>query len=220
MKSVAIAGGSGLIGQFLLKSLVEDNTILEIYYLGRSAPKSSSDKITFIDINKLSSEKDFRLPEIATSFCCLGTTMKTAGSKEAFEAVDYEMVLDFAKASKLAHSFMVVSALGASSDSKVYYSSIKGKMEKAIQSMGFAETVVLRPSILTGPRKEFRLGERIGIAVMSLLSPLMLGSLKKYRPIPAKTVAKAMLNCHYQPKSGNRIIEGNDILLESRIGLY
>jgi len=212
MKEVAIAGGSGLIGGFLLDLLLSESSISKIYFVGRSKPKSNSTKIVFIPLSELSTKNEMNDVQLDAAFCCLGTTIKNAGSKEKFEAVDLGLVVEFAKASKSAQKFLVVSSLGANSKSSVFYNAVKGRMEERVQSMGFKSSLIFRPSILTGPRKEFRLGEKIGIVVMSIFSPLMLGPMKKFRPIAAENVAKAMLNGWKSDVKGPVIIEGDEIL--------
>ena len=210
MNSVLIAGGSGLIGSFLLQLLLDDETIMTIYYVGRKAPDIRSEKISFLGFNELANA-GIEDPSLSSAFCCLGTTIKKAGSKEAFEAVDLNLVKSVAGALSKAVGFYVVSSLGADKNSRVFYSSVKGRMEESLRQMGFKKLVIFRPSILTGPRSEFRLGERIGIVLMSLLSPLMIGKLRKYRPIKAETVARAMYQSSYRESEACRVVEGDEI---------
>ena len=151
------------------------------------------------------------LPAIDVAFCCLGTTIKKAGSQEAFRAVDFDAVVAFAKAARTAGagSFAVVSSVGASRDSSNFYLRVKGEMEDAIRDLGFDRLTILRPSFLVGDRKEKRPGEGIGIAVAQGLGFLMVGPLQKYRAVRAEQVAAAMLK---SGSNGVRVLEYADIV--------
>ncbi len=137
-------------------------------------------------------------------FCCLGTTIKRAGSKPAFYKVDHTYVVELAHitASKGAAQFMVVSAMGADAGSMFFYNKVKGEMERDIQQQGLTCVHVFRPSLLLGEREEERTGEEIASKIMQPLSSLLVGPLKKYKPIEAETVAKAMLYAAMQDQQG------------------
>jgi uncharacterized protein YbjT (DUF2867 family) len=124
-------------------------------------------------------------------FCCLGTTIRQAGSPEAFRRVDYDypVALAHAAARDGAQRLLVVSSLGADARSRVFYSRVKGEMEAAVRAAFPGKTLMFRPSLLSGPRAEARTGERIGLVVGALLGPL----LGRYRPIHGDLVAAAML---------------------------
>ncbi len=128
-------------------------------------------------------------------FCCLGTTIRKAGSQEAFKRVDHDYPLALARLGKTvgAQQFLLVSALGADAQSSVFYSRVKGETERDIAAIGLPKVSFMRPSILLGERHERRPGERAGIFVGKLIAPLLLGPLRKYRPIHADDVAAAML---------------------------
>lgn len=205
MKAV-VAGGTGLIGSHLLQYLEEDETIDEVLALTRrEKPNGKKVKwltVDFDDPNEL--EKACQGVDIA--FCCLGTTMKKAGSKEAFRLVDHDYVIRFGRASKSggARLFSVVSAIGSDSSSRFFYNRVKGEMERDIESLGFERSHIFHPSILLGSRKEKRIGERVGMIVMQAFAPLMIGQLKKYKPIQASNVARAMLGFSKDERTGNR----------------
>jgi uncharacterized protein YbjT (DUF2867 family) len=195
MKAI-LAGSTGLIGSELIKAIESHPKYTSLVALAREARK---------DVGKIRWEKaSFNDPEVTASqakgadvaFCALGTTMKKAGSKDAFRRVDFEYVLNFARAAREAkvEVFVVVSAIGSDPESGVFYNQVKGEMEKALEELDFAYLYIMQPSILTGDRKEFRFGERLGIIGMQLISPLLLGGMKKYRPTKASDVASAMLN--------------------------
>ena len=191
---VLIAGSTGLVGGHLLHLLLDDERINEVHSLvrkesGQSHPKLREHKIDFDQLEKDTPDGPFN-----AVFCCLGTTIKKAGSQEKFRKVDFEYVKSLAENYSSADQFLVVSAMGADKDSKIFYNRVKGEMEKSVKSSGIKTVQIFQPSLLLGDREEFRLGEKIGSIFMRLFSPLMMGSLKKYRPIKAADVAKAMLN--------------------------
>ncbi len=148
-----------------------------------------------------------------TVICCLGTTIKKAGSKEAFKKIDFDLPLTFAQFAqqKGAQQFILVSSIGADAQSSVFYLRTKGELEERIKSLSFKSTTILRPAGLVGPRKEFRLGEVIGNSIGGLISPLLVGSLKNYRPIQAQTVAKVIIEKAKHPDSGFYILESLEI---------
>ncbi|MFT4525759.1 MAG: hypothetical protein ACI85F_001915 [Bacteroidia bacterium] len=188
--NAALAGGTGLIGSFLTQFLDEDSDFESIQFLSRKRV-DLSDKFQVVDLSEMS-----KLTAINVGFCALGTTMATAGSKEAFYKIDHDLVLDFAKSCKQvgAKTFVLVSSVGANSKTSNFYLKVKGEVEEAVNQLGFDRLVILRPSMLLGPRKEHRLGELIGKKVMCAIDPLMFGPMDKYRGINAATVARAMIN--------------------------
>jgi len=140
-------------------------------------------------------------------YCCLGTTIRQAGSQEAFFKVDFLYVVQLAAltAANFAAQFLVVSSLGADVNSRFYYSRVKGEMEEAVQQAPFRAIHILRPSLLLGERTAPRLGERLGAAVLGLVRPLLRGGWRKYRPVTAATVAQAMLRAAQDDGGGVRI---------------
>ena len=186
----ALAGGTGLIGSFLTQFLEEDSEFESIQFLSRRKV-DLSEKFQVVELSEIS-----KLTEINVGFCALGTTMASAGSKEAFYKVDHDLVLEFAKSCKQAgaKTFVLVSSVGANSKTSNFYLKVKGEAEKAVEEIGFDRLVILQPSMLLGPRKEYRLGELIGKKVMCAIDPLMFGPMDKYRGINAASVAKAMIN--------------------------
>jgi uncharacterized protein YbjT (DUF2867 family) len=215
MKKAIIVGATGLIGRYLLDFILQSEDYDRVTALVRSPIMVKSKKLTFIetDFKKL----DGLNPEINGDclFICIGSTMSKAGSKEAFLKIDYDIPVDIAS---IAHKngvqkCIVVSSLGADANSSNFYLHTKGKMEQALEKLGFNNTVFMRPSLLFGARNEFRFGELIGKFFMKIIGPLFLGPLKKYKGIEAKTVAKAMLIASIQPNSGIKKYESNEIEL-------
>ncbi len=194
-RSALIAGASGLTGSHLLQFLIKSPEYNEIHVLSRK-PLELKNKKIFEHIFDFNNEKSYKkLPKVDDVFCCLGTTIKKAGSREEFSKVDYTYTVNIAKScsDKSAQRIFLISSLGADSRSKIFYSRIKGLTEEALQKLSYKKVLIFRPSLLLGNRKEYRTGEHIGSIVMKALSPFMAGPLSAYRAIESETVARAML---------------------------
>jgi uncharacterized protein YbjT (DUF2867 family) len=215
MKTAIIAGATGLIGKQLLFNLIESEVYDKIIALVRKEIPFHSPKLVQVIV-------DFdNLPLIADNlkaddvFCCLGTTIRKAGSQEAFKKVDYDYCLNLAKETHIngSKNFFLVSALGANSKSKIFYKQVKGELEEAISKVGFNSFYIFRPSLLLGNRNEFRLGEKIMQIIMKPISKLMFGSMKKYAAIESQQVAKAMYWLAItNNKKGTQIISNKQML--------
>jgi uncharacterized protein YbjT (DUF2867 family) len=203
-RTALVAGASGLVGGFLLDGLLEAPRYRQVISLGRRALPKEHPKLVqrSVDFARLDDES---LPSAEDAFCCLGTTLKKAGSQEAFRAVDHDAVLAFARAAKRAgvRRFLVVTALGADARSRVFYNRVKGEVEQALQALGFESLVILRPSLLLGDRAESRPGEHVAIVASRVLAPLLrpFGG----RPIEARTVARAMTALALAAPQGVRV---------------
>jgi uncharacterized protein YbjT (DUF2867 family) len=210
VKTVWVAGGSGLVGGELLQLLLAQDDFERVISVGRRSLPLDNPRLeqATVDFATPASFEALAAPEAA--FCCLGTTIKRAGSREAFRAVDHDAVVIFAKAArdKGARTFVHVTALGADARSAVFYNAVKGQVEEAVAALGFESVVALRPSLLDGERSESRPMERVGLAVARTLAPL----LGKYRPTPAKAVAAAMVAWCQSPQPGRHVMEANRIL--------
>lgn len=182
-------GGTGLVGRALLDLLSRDLDYAGVTALGRREVRVPGVRSVVVENERLGPEA---VPETArVAFCCLGTTLRKAGSQEAFRAIDHGLVLRYAQACKArgVRSFHVVSALGADAGSRIFYNRVKGEMERDVAALGFETACAYRPSLLLGEREESRPAERFGIAAAKALRPLIP---KKYRGIPADVVARAM----------------------------
>ncbi len=216
-RSALIAGASGLVGSHLLKLLLADPGYAKVVALVRSELRFEHEKLVQnkVDFNRLS--ETLSCDGIDDVYCCLGTTMKKAGSKEAFKRVDLDYPKDLAEAvNKSASHFIVVSALGANPGSSVFYNRVKGDMERAIQKSCIPFVTILRPSLLLGEREEGRPLEAAGIGLMKVAKPLFRGSLRKYAGVSADAVAAAMLSQAHAVVDGSRtvsrlIVESDEI---------
>jgi uncharacterized protein YbjT (DUF2867 family) len=210
--SAVILGATGLIGHELLKMLMVDTRYSKVHLIGRRNTDLASSKIYFhqVDMDQLDAHADLFNVDIV--FCCLGSTMKNAGSKEAFYRVDFDMVVNAAKNSegKVKH-FLMVSSLGANKNSSNFYLRTKGEAEAAVSEKNIPSISILRPSILFGNRQEKRNGEKMGIAFMKAIQPILMGGLKKYRGNHATSVARTMIKLAEENKPGKLIIESTRI---------
>ena len=194
-KTALLFGATGLVGRKVLQLLVEDERYEKIIVANRKSKKYLSPKIheELLDFALL--ENHSNLFKVKHVFICLGTTIKKAGSQSAFEKVDVEYPHKIAQLSKMAQvsSLVHISAIGANEQSANFYTRTKGKAERLIWENGPLLSYAVRPSMLFGEREEFRLGERIGIAIMKAFNFLMIGAAKKYRGIYDEEVAQAMI---------------------------
>ncbi len=217
-KTAVLFGATGLTGNLVLGILAKDERYEKIRVFTRSELTVNSDKIEVIvtDLENLDSLADnIKGHDL---FCCLGTTIKKAGSKENFRKVDFEFPVKIAEiASKNeVPNFILISSIGADPQSSNFYLKTKGEAEEAIQKSGFKKLVILRPSMLLGKRKEFRLLEEAGKLVMLPLKFILKGRLRKYRAIDAERVAKAMVK-FANITTSKKIFESHEIELFTRI---
>lgn len=190
-----IIGATGLIGGHLLDMLLNNVTFKTVRILIRrplelSHPKLEKKLVDFSDM------ENFRLALEGTDviFCTIGTTMKKMkGDKDAYRKVDFEIAVNAARLGKAngCEKFVLVSAVGADSQSRNFYLKLKGETEEAVQASGIESVYILRPSLLIGNRKEFRAGEKLASWLMPLFAFILPA---KYRPVKAIDVAKAMVN--------------------------
>jgi uncharacterized protein YbjT (DUF2867 family) len=211
-RKAVVVGATGLIGSQLVKQLIENSCYSEIRILGRRNIDIQHEKIRFYQVDMDQLQKHASLFEVEDVFCCLGSTIKKAGSQENFKKVDLYMVIAAAKATEqYAQQFIMVSSLGAKADSWNFYLKTKGEAEKSVLAMNIPSIYILRPSILFGDRKEKRGGEKMGIYFMKFFSPVMIGPLKKFRGNKDTSVAKIMIQCALSGKKGKYIYESTDI---------
>lgn len=199
-KHALVFGGTGLVGSYLLEELAGDPGYDSITSCVRT-PKSAQNsrvKEVVVDFDKLKDNRVlFQADEV---FICLGTTIKKAGSVANMEKIDRDLPVEIAQMAREGgvKRLAVVSSIGANESASNYYLRIKGEMEHGIRTFDFENIVIVRPSIILGNRKEKRFGESVGRALIKSLSFLLIGRLRRYRGIHARTIAKAMINIFKQ----------------------
>lgn len=203
-RTTVLAGATGLVGDALLRQLAGRPEYAELRVLGRRPPAVEAGHIRFAatDFGDFASLGATLAADDV--FCCLGTTIRKAGSEAAFERVDYHMVVDLARAAHKAGArrFVVVSAAGAALKSPAFYSRVKARMEQAVADVPFEAVHILRPSLLLGHRKEWRPAEWLAQQVAPLLARFLIGPARKYRPIAADDVARAMIALALRGRTG------------------
>ena len=214
MRSALLLGASGLVGRYCLAALLADSAYEKVIIVSRrELPDAMHEKVEQ-KIMPLESLDSATLPPLDDVFCALGTTIRKAGSQEAFRHVDLEMPLASARAGLRAGAkqLVLVSSVGADPNSKNFYLRTKGEVEQRLQSMSFAALHIFRPSLLLGERGEFRLGEAIAMPLARLLGPVMVGGLRKYRAIDASTVGRAMVAAAGAGENGTFVYEYGQIV--------
>ncbi len=207
---VAIAGATGLTGNYCLEFLLLQIKITKVIAIGRKPTGIQNPKLEEVILkdNKLTSKV------VADAFiCCLGTTIKKAGSKEAFKAIDFDLPIYLAQElfKNGCRTAAVISAMGADENSAFFYNQVKGKMETEMKKIGFESLSIFRPSIIDGPRKEKRFGEKVGLAVMKFLRPVFVGALKNYAPIHAKIIGRSLMAVILIKKPGTQVYTSHEI---------
>ena len=195
-----VAGGTGLVGSLLIEKLIADPEVEKVISVSRRPLSHVNQKLSEVIVSDLA-ELGQANEELKTQlkgdsyFCCLGTTIKAAGSKEKFKAVDHDAIVNFAKiaADHSAHSFQLVSSMGASSNSSFFYNQVKGQTEEALQKLKLRSLTIFRPGLLIGDRKEFRLAEKLFISVFQPLSKVLPASLSKRVATDVSVLAEHML---------------------------
>ncbi|MDZ7607724.1 MAG: NAD-dependent epimerase/dehydratase family protein [Cyclobacteriaceae bacterium] len=216
-KVALVAGASGLIGSCLLAELVKCGEYDMIKALVRKGTTISTQGITLLEVDFDHLDKYREDLQADAVFCCLGTTMKKARTREQFYKVDfiYPSVLGQIALENHSSQFHLISSIGANPKSLFYYSRVKGEIEQAISKLPMPNINIYRPSLLLGKRPEQRTGEQIGALFAKTLAPIILGPAKKYRAIEASVVARAMVKVSLQKLTGKQIFESDVI---SRMG--
>jgi uncharacterized protein YbjT (DUF2867 family) len=203
-KIVLLAGATGMVGKLALDALLEAPDVARVFAitrrpLGREHPRLANRIVQFDNI-----ETQLKGLTCHVAVCCLGTTIRQAGSQEEFRRVDMDYALAFARTAKAAQAqrLVVVSSAGASAGSKNFYLRTKGEMEDALAAVGFVSLDILQPSLLLGLRSQMRPLELAGMLVMPLVSPFLRGEREQFRAIAAKTVAAAIVGATRSGRKG------------------
>jgi uncharacterized protein YbjT (DUF2867 family) len=191
-----LLGATGLTGGKVLQGLLGREEVTQVVALVRHKMPTLHDKLAQheVDFDRLDDHAE--LFDVDVIICCLGTTIKKAGSQDQFRKVDlgYPMKAGELGRSRGVRAFILMSAIGASSSSTIFYNRVKGELEDALRDLDYPYLSIYHPSLLLGDRKEQRTAEALGIKAMPLVNRLLIGPLDKYRGIEAQTVASAMVN--------------------------
>lgn len=201
---ILLAGATGLTGEHLLDRLLSEPTVARV--LAPTRRPLATHPVLENPVGDLQSLLPQLSGQVDTAFCCLGSTIKRAGSQEAFRAVDHDLVLAFARRARElgARHLVVISALWANPNSSVFYNRVKGETEEALKAMDWPQLTIARPSLLLGARREFRLGERLAAVLLRWLPG-------KYRGIDACVLARALWRLALEEEDGVRVIESSDL---------
>jgi uncharacterized protein YbjT (DUF2867 family) len=212
-RNALVAGASGLVGKSLVKQLLNDDQYGNVVIIARKPigitnPKLIEQIIDFDAIDQL--KLDIAIDD---AFCALGTTIKTAGSQQAFYKVDYTYVVNFGKWCSANHvqRLLVVSAMGSNAKSRIFYNRVKGEMEESLSTLSIPQIQIFRPSLLMGNRTEKRGGEKIAQFVIGSLGFLFVGKLLNYKGIHANVVAKSMIVKAKQDIAGYAVYESGEM---------
>ncbi|HCY41521.1 MAG TPA: NADH-quinone oxidoreductase subunit F [Prolixibacteraceae bacterium] len=209
-KVANIIGASGLVGQQLLQQLLAHPEFEKVRSFVRRPSGNVHPKLDELVIDFDQPENWSKLVKGDVLFSSLGTTIKTAKTKENQYRVDFTYQYEFAKAAAEngVSTYVLVSSMGADARSSVFYSRMKGELEVAVSKLNFRKCTIFRPSILDGDRKEQRTGEKIGLVISRVLTRFIL---KKYRPTPVDVLAAKMINLSLDQKEEFRVIDGLEI---------
>jgi uncharacterized protein YbjT (DUF2867 family) len=212
-RTALVAGASGLVGGHVLRLLLADPQYERVTVLARRELSLAHKKLAqrVVAFDRLAEVGDF--PRVHDVFCCLGTTIKQAGSQDAFRKVDFTYVVELARVAlrHRASQFLLVTAIGADPGSRVFYSRVKGEVEAAVQRLQFDGVHIFRPSLLFGARAAPRPAERAAALLSRLVAWAFVGPLGKYRPIKGEAVARAMVRAAREAARGVHVYESAEM---------
>jgi uncharacterized protein YbjT (DUF2867 family) len=212
MRTAVVAGGTGLVGRALVRRLVENADFDRTVTLSRRPSENTHHRLTdrIADLLALGP-----IDEQPTDlFCCLGTTIKKAGSQEAFRKVDHDMIVSFARWGREhgADRFFLISSIGADPDSSIFYLRVKGETERDAEALGFGTFYTFRPGMIVGDRPERRTLEAIGMAAIRAMGPLMVGPLRRQHGVEPDMLARAMIGASLRGSPGKHVCEYDDFV--------
>lgn len=209
-----VFGSSGLIGSSLLAKLLEDRRFERVFAFVRNPEGPGNDRLTYIpfDFHDWEGIRS-RFTSDSAAFCCIGTTRTKTPDYNEYRGIDYEIPVHIGRlcSENNISCYMVISSLGADKNSNNFYLKLKGEMEEAVTSLGLNRFYFLRPSLLLGQRKEKRPAEWMGKVLGRVISPLLVGTLRKYKPVHADTVVAAMLRLTFSERPSG-VVESNEII--------
>lgn len=194
-KTAILLGATGLTGSFVLRELLKSNHYEKIILFSRNSCNVQHVKIEEYLIDLFNLDKYEALFKADDVFCCIGTTRKKTPNEEIYSKIDYGIPVIAAKLSGKngIKNFIVISALGANAKSAFLYNRLKGKMENKVSEQSIPKIHIVRPSLITGNRKEQRIGEKLAQYIFSVFNPFLKGKLRKYKSVSAENIAKTML---------------------------
>ncbi|WML44128.1 oxidoreductase [Neobacillus sp. PS3-40] len=220
-KTALLIGASGLVGNELLKLILKSSSYEKVKIFVRKRISIEHPNLEQIVINFDHLEEQEPHFKVNDVYCCLGTTIKKAGSQAAFKKVDFEYPVNLAKIAKKngVQKFLIISALGADANSNIFYNRVKGELEEEVKKINLPSLHIFQPSLLLGKRQEFRFGEKIAILLSPIFSQFLRGGLQKYKPIKANDVACAMYVTAQSEQIGTKAYHSNQIFDLSKIEL-
>ena len=214
MRTALVVGATGLVGRQVTLRLLENSKYDKVTVLVRRSFEKNDPKLQerIVDFERIADAKDaMRADDV---YACLGTTIKAAGTQERFRRVDHDYTLEVARLARElgARRIALVSAVGANASSSNFYLRVKGETERDVASLGYETVTIARPSYLLGERPESRPAEAAGIAVARAVSFALVGPMKKYRPIRADDVARALVEATAAETPGERILRWGEMV--------
>ncbi|WP_322923387.1 oxidoreductase [Paenibacillus campi] len=210
-----IAGATGLVGRALVDVLLQNETYDRIKVLVRQVVPEwqQHERLQQLVVDYDHLERHAANLQANDVYCCLGTTIKQAGSQARMYEIDVTYPLRLAELARQqgATHWLVVSAMGADASARIFYSRIKGELEQQLRTLGYPFLSIVQPSLLLGKREQFRAGERAAAVVSTVLSPLLRGNLAKYKPIQAETVARAMYRLALELQRGTNVYTSSQL---------
>jgi uncharacterized protein YbjT (DUF2867 family) len=208
-RKAILIGATGLVGRRVLERLLADGDTERVTVFARRGPPRRHDKLDWRESDMSAPARQAGALAGDEFYCCFGTTIKKAGSREAFRRIDLEIPLAWTRAARDAGTrrSAYVSSVGADIGARAFYLATKGEVERGLRDLRLPFLGIFRPSLLLGDREELRIGERVAEPLLRALSPLMVGSLRRFRPIEADAVAAGMIAAVRGPDAGVRIYE-------------
>ena len=213
-----VVGGTGLVGRHLVKVLLGSDTFSLVTVVVRKKCFKKHPKLREIlfNFNDKKSLENLEVPDHL--FCCIGTTIKKAGSQKKFKDVDFGIPLLFGNWAERnnVNSYSIVTSMGADRKSKIFYNRVKGEVENKIKKMSIPKINIFRPSLILGNRDESRPGEKLAQIIFKVINPLFFGPLKKYKAIQAKKIAMGMVYYLEEDMGGGAHIIESDMIHQKK----